>query len=223
MGREIRRVPVDFRHPVVWREQYKGSGPLFERELRWRHELQPMHDQPLSEAQARWDDEREAWPGSVTAQLRYTQGDLDRAIKLRDTDDPIFGGSRSAQYSEYAEHVHSRLGELMWESFEEYHGERPGTEPDEIAYFQPEGWPPEDERGFVVYETVSEGTPITPCFATRDELIDWLSTKGTAWDAPITRDAAERWVNGSGFLMSGMSGMSGVYLATHLQTSARWA
>jgi hypothetical protein len=31
---------------------------------------------------------------------------------------------------------------------------------------------------FQVYETVSEGTPISPVFETRDELIDWLVNDG---------------------------------------------
>lgn len=33
-----------------------------------------------------------------------------------------------------------------------------------------------------VWETVSEGSPVTPAFATADELIDYLVEKGDAWD-----------------------------------------
>lgn len=33
-----------------------------------------------------------------------------------------------------------------------------------------------------VWETVSEGSPVTPAFATREELIDYLVANGDAWD-----------------------------------------
>lgn len=36
---------------------------------------------------------------------------------------------------------------------------------------------------FQVYETVSEGTPVTPAFATKEELIDYLVEHGDFWDA----------------------------------------
>jgi hypothetical protein len=41
--------------------------------------------------------------------------------------------------------------------------------------------PPEGE-GWQVWETVSEGSPITPVFPTADALIDHLATVGTTWD-----------------------------------------
>src|ERR1035437_1164735 len=60
-------------------------------------------------------------------------------------------------------------------------------------------------EGWQVWETVSEGSPITPVFATDVELIDWLVTEGThcvatpwkrheQWDAPFRRSAAEEFV-----------------------------
>lgn len=35
---------------------------------------------------------------------------------------------------------------------------------------------------FQVYETVSEGTPVTPAFATKEELISYLAENGDFWD-----------------------------------------
>lgn len=69
-----------------------------------------------------------------------------------------------------------------------------GTPPDPECY-RPK-WPEGAELGFAVYETVSEGTPVTPAFATKEELIDYLATKGTYWDKgePWPREAAERFV-----------------------------
>lgn len=82
------------------------------------------------------------------------------------------------------------------------------------SYFQ---WtpPPGEEDGYrpayeaeptwwQLYETVSEGTPVTPPFATAEELVDYLTAKGTFWDRkPWSRTAAEQMVK-SGFVPSAM-------------------
>lgn len=83
-------------------------------------------------------------------------------------------------------------------------------------WLQDEGAPPNpdyyrpyssDEATWLqVYETVSEGTPVTPPFATAAELVDYLATRGDFWDqkrgdGPWTRSAAERFV-GTGWAPS---------------------
>lgn len=60
---------------------------------------------------------------------------------------------------------------------------------------------PPKGTGWQVWETTSEGSPITPVFATADELVDHLVTVGTTGDAPTTRECAEIFV-GAGFAMS---------------------
>lgn len=50
-----------------------------------------------------------------------------------------------------------------------------------------------------VYETVSEGTPVSPPFATKADLVDYLTTHGDFWDqkcgeGPWQRQATERFV-----------------------------
>lgn len=57
----------------------------------------------------------------------------------------------------------------------EYHGTPPDRE-----YYRP--WSDEDAVWFQVWETVSEGTPVTPPFASREELINYLATQGDFWD-----------------------------------------
>jgi hypothetical protein len=72
-----------------------------------------------------------------------------------------------------------------------------GMPPDKEYY-----WPEMDPKGrtwFQVYETVSEGTPVTPPFATQEELINYLATNGDFWDqrrghGPWTRANAEQFV-----------------------------
>jgi hypothetical protein len=66
-----------------------------------------------------------------------------------------------------------------------------GEEPDP-AYYRPY----KDEEGvwFQAYQTVSEGTPVTPPFATLQELEDWLvengECHGTEYEQKFSRQAA---------------------------------
>lgn len=67
----------------------------------------------------------------------------------------------------------------------------------------------EDCTWIQMYETVSEGTPVSPAFATPEELIDYLVANGDFWDqkrraegncsmecGPWKRENAERFVRG---------------------------
>lgn len=52
--------------------------------------------------------------------------------------------------------------------------------PPEAQYYQP--WKSEDATWFQLWETVSEGTPVSPPFATKEELSNYLSVHGDEWD-----------------------------------------
>lgn len=70
--------------------------------------------------------------------------------------------------------------------------------PPSPEYHRP-GWPEESRTAFQVYETVSEGTPISPVFLTKDELIQWLVNDGSGMGIGgarqrMSRQAAERFV-----------------------------
>lgn len=61
-----------------------------------------------------------------------------------------------------------------------------------------------------VYETVSEGTPVSPAFATPEELIEHLVANGDDWDQQRgnggwSRKAAEAFVNEAGWAPSFIS------------------
>ena len=48
-----------------------------------------------------------------------------------------------------------------------------------------ENWkpiPPPKGKGYQLWETVSEGSPITPVFETKEELVDYLVKYGDSWD-----------------------------------------
>lgn len=89
-----------------------------------------------------------------------------------------------------------------------------GGSPPDIDYYRP-NWKPEEMTWYQVYETVSEGTPVTPPFETQAELIEYLVEHGDYWDQsrrkegrssmpcePWTRQQAESFVLGSGWAPS---------------------
>jgi len=53
-------------------------------------------------------------------------------------------------------------------------------DPPDPKYYRPK-WETEPTH-YQVYETVSEGTPVTPAFATKEELVEHLVQHGTEWD-----------------------------------------
>lgn len=55
-----------------------------------------------------------------------------------------------------------------------------GSPPDK-DYYAP-NWTDEEKDGYAVYETVSEGTPVSPIFATTEELAQYLAENGDYWD-----------------------------------------
>lgn len=80
-------------------------------------------------------------------------------------------------------------------------------DPPDRKYYRP--WLDEEATWFQVWETVSEGTPVTPPFETQDELINYLVANGDFWDQsrraegrttmncdPWPREQAEKFVKG---------------------------
>jgi len=95
---------------------------------------------------------------------------------------------------------------LAWEAWER--GERPdyfdpADYPNGIAFWQWHGGPPRSEyyrpewteaecTHFQMYETVSEGTPLTPPLPSLEALAEWLSTNADYYGhGPLTRAQAD--------------------------------
>ena len=82
--------------------------------------------------------------------------------------------------------------------------------PPNPEYYRPK-WKKEEMVCFQVYETVSEGTPVTPAFLTKKELIKYLIDYGTFWDDKgYTREQAEAFVD-DGWVPSGMMDRGKMY------------
>ena len=75
-----------------------------------------------------------------------------------------------------------------------YYAEWGGNPPD-IEYYLTEKWDEEkDEMWFQLYETVSEGTPLSPAFRTKEELIKYLVENGDFWGYNWTKQQAEKFM-----------------------------
>lgn len=72
--------------------------------------------------------------------------------------------------------------------FTEWSGERPS--PDD---YMP-SWPEAARTHLMMYETTSEGTPISPAFATAEELAHWLANTGASSFADMTA-TYEQWLH----------------------------
>ncbi len=92
-----------------------------------------------------------------------------------------------------------------------------GAPPDR-AYYMPD-LPEDTPLGYAFYETVTEGTPLSPTFATPEELAEWLSSNQDYWGrGPMSAEQAQRFV-AAGWAPSfiagpGISGLQPGYLVT---------
>ena len=99
-----------------------------------------------------------------------------------------------------------------------------GSPPDP-KFYRPD-WTAEQMTWYQLFETVSEGTPVSPPFCTKQELADYLAANGDFWDqararegrnggqeAPWGREAANRFVFGAGWAPSAMRVGGVIYTA----------
>lgn len=101
----------------------------------------------------------------------------------------------------------ARRGEFAEEWARKYYGEQPdpfmawlGGNPPPKDEGQWRPWTDEEATWFQVWETVSEGTPITPPFASEAELVTYLRHKGDFWRqregrGGYSQEAAEEFVS----------------------------
>lgn len=129
MGREIRMVPPNWKHP----ERDPNNNP-------YRHAgLQPMYDETFDERFAEW------------------LADFDRI--------------RAGNLDDFERKCYPRgLADWLLDD----------GKPCDPVYYRP--WKDEEATWFQLWETVSEGTPVSPPFATKEELADHLAEHGDDWD-----------------------------------------
>ena len=135
MSREIRRVPLDWKHPenescphlngLDWSHKRHSSS----HEFQYGKCFRPILDKDFDTALQDWINEYKLWKnGEHPNQEDY--------------------------------------------SYQEYAGHPPNPED-----YRP-AWTPKEAIGYQIYETVSEGTPISPVFEILDEMKEWLLSEG---------------------------------------------
>lgn len=67
-------------------------------------------------------------------------------------------------------------------TYEQYSGQRPHRD-----NYMP-NWPESERTHYMMYEDTSEGTPISPAFATPEELAQWLADNGASAFGNMTAD-----------------------------------
>ncbi len=156
MGREIRRVPEGWDHPVY------TDVLVTESQRSWIGKTIPLYDEDIETATRAWIDGAALWIQGKHPDQQFAAGN--------GTDYPDLYERTLYAYS----------------SFE-------SQSPDPESYRRPFASEP---THYQVYETVSEGTPVSPVFATTDEMIDWLTTvpMGGVNETPLSRDAAAKFV-----------------------------
>lgn len=203
MSREVRRVPLGWKHPVEYNPhwQWQASTPYGRSRPASRlhgptERFVPLYGESFTPAHEQWERERVEWGAGKHEHLEFLmqyhspEGFLNKDGS-RDTPKP---------YAVYADDGETVVREFFPQSVEELLAVYPYSEyagePTPETYM-PDFDVPEDELGWVLYETVSEGTPVTPVFATPEELIDHLATVGMDYDQqPMRRSAAETLVRG---------------------------
>jgi hypothetical protein len=116
-------------------------------------------------------------------------------------------------------HMAKNLYQLLglpedWDYCKECGGSGSGGTPEQRAARDAWEWeqPPSGE-GWQYWETVSEGSPISPVFSSAEDLVVWLSTEYTygSQNGPLTRAQAEAVVDAGGTFASGVMA-NGVFM-----------
>lgn len=146
MGREIRKVPIDWEHPRYTEDDAPHSSRV--------GHYKALYDNDYETASQEW----------IANLLLWEKGQHE--------DQQGAGKARPRFYWDWS-------------------GEPPNED-----HYRSRHWTPEEATALQVYETVSEGTPVTPVFASKKDLIDYLVTNGTYWDhgEGWPRQAAEQFV-----------------------------
>lgn len=147
MGREVRMVPADWRHPRYPDDYHEPAC---------RGRYIPLYDRGFADHDREWSEGWAMWQKGLVR----SYGD-EGPWRARTPED----------------------GAL----FSHYEGSRPS--PDD---FMPD-WPEDQRTHLMMYEDTTEGTPISPAFATPEELARWLADTGASAFGSMTA-TYEEWL-----------------------------
>lgn len=183
MSREIRRVPQNWQHPkAIYTHFYPGKGYLTKEKYR------PMYQRDHGEAVIEWKKELDKW---ITGSKLWQDGYYINYGGKKQTKQEVFDECLKHIEEDRAKHNfgsdYRQEEKMKYQtgscSYSDLVGEAP-------RYPDPEDYMPVGEW-YQLFETVSEGTPITPPFPTPHLLVVWLSTNKDYWGEQWTREQAE--------------------------------
>jgi len=159
MGREIRRVPINWSHP----KKKDGS-------------YRPLSQYNFIEIYKDWEDDLKKW---YERHGKWQKGFI---------------------YSWEKKCFIKFIEISSYDNYTEYAGDPPSPpNPDDLM---PKG------KWYQLYENVSEGTPLSPPFHTKEELSSWLCNNKDFWGVKRDKEAADFIVNEewcpSGILVNGI-------------------
>lgn len=158
MGREVRMVPPDWRHP----KNEKGNYiPMWARS--YENAVRDWEAEDLPE----WIEGARLWATGLVKSSRGTET-IDEVV------------ARTEEYRR----------PQTYPTYEWWAGDVPRKPRPED--YMPD-WPAEQRTHFMMYEDTSEGTPISPAFATAEELARWLADTGASAFAGMTA-TYEQWL-----------------------------
>lgn len=191
MSRQLRRVPANWEHPKYYIEN-RHEITYYPMRQGWGQYRIKEWEQSLND----WNYDRELWNiGVVDTYLDLGLEDrINNFAKGLMTVDMLMARSimvyqRERKQYGYGETYHG-IDQYKMENgvfrFEDENGTPPA--PPNPNDYMPYG------KWYQLYEEVSEGTPITPPFKTKAELVDWLATNPDFWGQNWTRSQAEAMV-----------------------------
>lgn len=209
MSREVRRVPVEYKHPheynrnwvnhKKWRIQQHGQNidqgipedhrfiPLFDGNN--YHEHVKSHEEVIEQIRQK-EGHTWRWASNFHFKGYYSEyygkwmdAEPEFVFDEQDPDDFVIVKDE--------DHLVELLVEKELRNPVDENNYTPVPEVDADT----------DGFGYSLYETVSEGTPVTPVFATAEELIDYLVNVGTFWNEKYERRNAEALV-GAGYSLA---------------------
>jgi hypothetical protein len=212
MSREVRRVPLEWKHPTEYNPYWLSQSRPFLGKVRPPSRLHDPRERFVGlcgdypAAYEGWETElremkaREGHGWTFAVEYHLT------GYKGRNDDEPT-----SHPYYTYGPDGETEIETVVRDEDHLYELEvaKVEAEKPDPADYMPVFGVPEAELGWCLYETVSEGTPTTPVFATAEELIEHLATVGQDYEqVPMRRAAAEALV-GQGHSFGSMVAVGG--------------
>ncbi len=184
MGREIRRVPENWQHPKRIKQIIDHGVYKIDEGYR------SMYQGEFSEAVADFHEEMNKWMEGYNNWNNGFYSDWEKGMVTKEEAMKKFAG-----YIIEERKKHKFSQDYCEEELQRYEkGICSWTDVSHLpTYPNPEYYMPFGEW-YQLFQTVSEGTPLSPPFATKEELIEWLSNNKDFWGNKWSREGAESMV-----------------------------